>query len=104
MARLVLADLFRRVTRGRVSAFCAVWLLPACVPASVGLSIPGLGAVLQKPSSLCIAGPQNFPPQADGTIHGEVGSHPLPAQSGLGALCIMLGLNSHHSPLYRKEN
>ena len=41
VARLVLAELFLRMTRGRVSAFCAVWLLPARVPASVGLSIPG---------------------------------------------------------------
>lgn len=61
VARLVLAELFLRMTRGRVSAFCAVWLLPARVPASVGLSIPG-GLMWQKPSSLCIAGPQNFPP------------------------------------------
>lgn len=62
VARLVLAEVFHRMTRGWVSAFCAVWLLPARVPASVGLSIPG-GLVRQKPQLPLHSWATEFPPK-----------------------------------------
>ena len=49
----------------KLSVFCDGWLLPRCVPASVGLSILGVG-VARAVETLCIAGPQNFPPKQTG--------------------------------------
>lgn len=72
----------------KLSVFCAGWLLPVCIPASVGLSILGVGVACAVESRLPLhSWATEFSPQADRIIHGEVGSHPL-AQRGLGALCL----------------
>lgn len=71
----------------KLSVFCASWLLPACAPASAGLSILGVGVARAVETQLPLHSWATEFPQADWITQGEAGSHP-PAQSGLGELCL----------------